>query len=125
MTILQFARDGILKIAGLDIAPTGLEETRRSLEEQFPAVSFLPLVVDLTNDGQVKLAVQATVEKFGRLDYAVNNAGIGQPLNLTADTPLEDFDRILAVNVKGVWLCERLELAQMVGQSPLPSVSGL
>ncbi|KAJ9132414.1 oxidoreductase [Pleurostoma richardsiae] len=123
-TILQFARDGVLKIAGLDISSTSLEETQRALEK-FPTVSFLSLVADLRNSEDVKLAIQTTIEKFGRLDYAVNNAGIGQPLGLTADTSVEDFDKVLSVNLKGVWLCERLELQQMVLQTPLPSPSGV
>lgn len=59
------------------------------------------------------------VEKFGRLDYAVNNAGIGQPLGVTAKTTPEDFDKVVGVNMKGLWHCERFELEQMMKQTPL------
>lgn len=69
-------------------------------------------------------AIHLTVSTFGRLDYAVNNAGIGQPLATTADTVLHDFDKVMAVNVKGVWLAEKFELQQMLKQDVVPSLSG-
>lgn len=86
---------------------------------------FLPLIADLTKNDKVKTAINTVVEKLGRIDYAVNNAGIGQPDATTPDTTAEDFDRVLGVNLKGVWHCERLQLDQMVTQDPLPSVSGV
>ncbi|POR38190.1 Uncharacterized protein TPAR_01609 [Tolypocladium paradoxum] len=124
-TALQFARDGVLKIAGVDISAEALEGTRESLSFQFPNVSFLSLVTDLLQANQVKEAVERTLSEFNRLDYAVNNAGIGQTLGLTADTTPEEFDKVIGVNLKGLWHCERLELQHMVSQSPLPSSSGL
>lgn len=121
--ILQFARDGIRKFAGLDILETSLEETKEALFKQFPNADFLPLVADLNDEVGVKVAFNKAVGRFGRVDYAVNNAGVGQSIKVTADTELEEFDRVLGVNVKGVWICEKLELAQMEKQEPLPSVS--
>ncbi|KAL1858200.1 hypothetical protein VTK73DRAFT_7911 [Phialemonium thermophilum] len=123
-TVLQFARDGVVKMAGLDIAEPGLQETARLLKEVSPAARFLPLVADLTDGDQVRKAFQTVVDQFGRVDYAVNNAGIGAPHALTADAADADFDRVLGVNVRGVWNCERLELEQMAKQTPLPPVGG-
>jgi NAD(P)-dependent dehydrogenase (short-subunit alcohol dehydrogenase family) len=124
-TILQFARDGVVKLAGLDVVENALKETERLLKEVSPDAQFLSLVADLTNGDQVKAAFQSVIDQFGRVDYAVNNAGIGSPHTLTADAQDADFERVIGVNVKGVWNCERLELAQMVKQEPLPSAAGV
>lgn len=124
-TALQFARDGVRKIAGLDISAPALGETKQIITEEFPDVDFLLLIADLNDEAQVTAAFAQVVEKFGRVDYAVNNAGIGHPLKVTPELPFENFDRVMGVNLKGVWTCARLELAQMEKQEPLPSVSKL
>lgn len=71
---------------------------------------------DVTNAAQVEAMVGAVVDTWGRLDIAVNNAGISVPLAPVADTQEADFDRVMAVNLKGVWLCMRAELQQMEKQ---------
>jgi NAD(P)-dependent dehydrogenase (short-subunit alcohol dehydrogenase family) len=122
-TIMQFARDGVLKIAGLDIKGDAIAETETMVKKECPAISFLSIVADLTKIGQVEDAIRRVVDRFGRLDYAVNNAGVGQVLLPTAETDPEEFDKVIGVNLKGVWHCERFELRQMATQDPLPSVS--
>ena len=57
--------------------------------------------------------VKATVDTFGRLDMAFNNAGIQVPPSDAADEPAEVFDRVNAINLRGVWACMKHELAQM------------
>ncbi len=59
----------------------------------------------MTREGDVKAALDKTIETFGRLDAAFNNAGIEQKGAATADIPLSDWDRIIAVNLRGVFLC--------------------
>ncbi|KAJ5641173.1 hypothetical protein N7490_005173 [Penicillium lividum] len=120
-TILQFARDGVSKIAGLDILPEGLAESEKLVRLEFPDVKFLPIVADLTQISEVQNAIELTVKEFGRLDHAVNNAGIGQSLLSTAETSEEEFEKVINVNLKGVWHCEKFELEQMVKQDPLPT----
>lgn len=71
---------------------------------------------DVTSEEDVKALVGKTVERFGRLDAAYNNAGIMPDRIETADTPSEAFDRVIAVNLKGVWLCMKYELQQMKRQ---------
>jgi NAD(P)-dependent dehydrogenase (short-subunit alcohol dehydrogenase family) len=93
------------------------------LHKAFPDVVFHKVVADLTKEENVQSAVQETVQKFGSIDYAVNNAGIGQPLKPSSETNLADFDRLMAVNVKGVFLCEKYELQQMQKQEPRNSSS--
>ena len=63
--------------------------------------------------GQVAALVERTVAEFGRLDMAFNNAGIMLPLADAADEPAESFDRVTAINLRGVWACMKHELRQM------------
>ncbi|GAA5128506.1 SDR family NAD(P)-dependent oxidoreductase [Pseudonocardia adelaidensis] len=67
---------------------------------------------DVSVAADVARFVDATVERFGRLDGAFNNAGISQQGRLD-EVPEEDFDRVMAVNVKGMWLCLREEIRAM------------
>jgi NAD(P)-dependent dehydrogenase (short-subunit alcohol dehydrogenase family) len=120
---LQFAQDGVTRISGLDISENALDETASVLLKAFPDVVFHKLVADLTREEEVQKAIQETVLKFGCIDYAVNNAGIGQPLKPTSETNIADFDKVMAVNVRGVFLCEKYELLQMQKQEPRNSVT--
>ena len=61
--------------------------------------------------------VEQTVAAFGRLDAAYNNAGVQNIVAETADAPREDFDRVIAINLRGVWSCMKFELRQMRKQS--------
>ena len=73
------------------------------------------VVGDVTSGADVARMVDATVAAYGRLDGAFNNAGIGQ-VGLLHEVSEEDFDRVMEVNVKGVWLCLREELRVMRAQ---------
>src|SRR6201992_410274 len=73
----------------------------------------LAVTCDVADDAQVEAMVKQTVSAFGRLDAAYNNAGIQNVLADTADYPRDDYDRVMAVNVRGVWSCVKLELQQM------------
>ncbi|MGB2663101.1 MAG: glucose 1-dehydrogenase [Candidatus Acidiferrum sp.] len=68
---------------------------------------------DVSDDGQVEAMVAQTVATFGRLDAAYNNAGVQNVLAETADSPRDDYDRVMAVNLRGVWSCMKFELQQM------------
>jgi NAD(P)-dependent dehydrogenase (short-subunit alcohol dehydrogenase family) len=61
--------------------------------------------------------VEQTVATFGRLDAAYNNAGVQNVVAETADAPREDFDRVTAINLRGVWSCMKFELRQMRKQA--------
>jgi NAD(P)-dependent dehydrogenase (short-subunit alcohol dehydrogenase family) len=74
---------------------------------------FLP--VDVTAAASVEAAVARVVERFGGLDIAVNNAGITGPAKLTAELTEDEWDTVLAVNLKSVWLCMRAEIGVMLG----------
>jgi len=68
---------------------------------------------DVADESQVKEMVEETVSAFGRLDAAFNNAGIQSPAVETADAGGQEFERVIAVNLRGVWNCMKYELLQM------------
>ena len=72
---------------------------------------------DVSKAAEVEAMVTKTVATFGRLDFAFNNAGIEGLTAPTADCTEENWDRVLAVNLKGPWLCMKYEIPQMLKQS--------
>lgn len=71
---------------------------------------------DVSDDSQVEAMVSHTVAEFGRLDVAYNNAGVQNILAETADASRDDYDRVMAINLRGVWSCMKFELQQMKKQ---------
>ena len=71
---------------------------------------------DVADEAEVAAAVQRTVEVFGSLDMAYNNAGIQSPMTDAADEAADVFDRVNAINLRGVWASMKHELAQMRSQ---------
>jgi len=96
-----------------DVNFKGAQETVSLLQEQSNAFA---IKTDVSCAQEVQAAVKATVEKFGRLDGAVNCAGIGGPLATIADSSEEHFDRLVSVNLKGVFLSLKYELEQILMQ---------
>lgn len=86
---------------------------------------------DVSKSADVQALLQKTVEKFGRLDIAFNNAGIEGNWMPIVDQSEEDWDRVIGINLKGVWLCLKHELQQMLKQGSrgaivnMSSVAGL
>jgi NAD(P)-dependent dehydrogenase (short-subunit alcohol dehydrogenase family) len=73
----------------------------------------IAITCDVSDDAQVEAMIQQTVATFGRLDAAYNNAGVQNILAETADTTREDYDRVMAINLRGVWSSMKFELQQM------------
>ena len=71
---------------------------------------------DVSDDAQVAAMVDRTVAEFGRLDAAFNNAGVMAHIAPTADSTREDWDRVIGINLRGVWSCMKHELRQMERQ---------
>ncbi|MDM0106332.1 SDR family oxidoreductase [Variovorax sp. J22R24] len=112
-TALSFAKAGArLMLADIDVVAG--EETASLIRSQRGEAIFLK--VDVTREGEVAALVAATVKAYGRLDCAFNNAGIEIESAPITECDESVFDRILAVNVKGVWLCLKHELRQMATQ---------
>jgi NAD(P)-dependent dehydrogenase (short-subunit alcohol dehydrogenase family) len=71
---------------------------------------------DVSDDAQVAALLDRTVAEFGRLDAAFNNAGVMASIAPTADSSREDWDRVIGINLRGVWSCMKYELRQMERQ---------
>jgi NAD(P)-dependent dehydrogenase (short-subunit alcohol dehydrogenase family) len=71
---------------------------------------------DVSDDAQVAAMVERTVAEFGRLDAAFNNAGVMARIVHTADSTREEWDRVIGINLRGVWCCMKYELQQMQRQ---------
>lgn len=112
-TALAFAREGA-RVVVSDVSSEGGLETVRLLEEQGARAKFV--FCDVSKASEVAHLVQKTVEHFGRLDYAFNNAGIEGVSNSTVDCTEDNWNRVIDINLKGVWLCMKYEIAQMMKQ---------
>jgi NAD(P)-dependent dehydrogenase (short-subunit alcohol dehydrogenase family) len=71
---------------------------------------------DVSDDGQIAAMVDRAVAEFGRLDAAFNNAGVMAHIAPTGESTREDWDRVIGINLRGVWSCMRSELRQMERQ---------
>lgn len=107
---LAFARAGA-QVAVTDRDALAGEETVRQVQALGGQAVFI--LADVTQALQVQAMVAQVVTHFGRLDCAFNNAGIEEEHMRLADCEEATFDRIMAVNVKGVWLCMKYQLAHM------------
>jgi len=105
--------------AGYAVAVADLDEhAGRATEAQIRAGGSPALFVrcDVADETEVADLVEDVVKAFGRLDAAFNNAGIEGEPSPTADCSVENFDRTIAVNLRGVWLCLAAEIRQMLKQ---------
>lgn len=91
------------------------EETVRAAAAELVSEGHKAIAVrcDVADEAQVKEMVDLTMSAFGRLDAAYNNAGINSPVAETADASSEEYDRVMAINLRGVWNCMKYELLQM------------
>lgn len=119
-----FADEGCKRIAITDINASLLAETAAAIEKKHADVKVLTEAGDISDPNFVDSFFASVVQKFGRIDYAVNCAGIMGNNQSSTDTSLEDFDRINSVNYRGCWLSSRAELKQMVAQDALESHDG-
>jgi len=110
---LAFAREGA-KVVVADVTAEGGQETVRLIKEAGGEARFLK--VDVARAAEVETLITQTVAACGRLDCAYNNAGIEGAFVSTTEYPEADWDRVLAINLKGVWLCMKYEIAQMLQQ---------
>ena len=112
-TAVLFANHGA-KVAVADLNPVGGQETVQMIRYAGGTAVFSQ--TDVSQAAQVENMVNGVVAEYGRLDIAFNNAGIdGIPVR-TADSSEDEYDRIMAVNAKGVWLCLKYEIQQMLLQ---------
>jgi len=126
-TAMAFAREGA-KVVLADLVVDAGEEVVRLINEAGGEAIFVKC--DVSKTAEVEAMINKAVETYGRLDYAFNNAGIGGDIAPVAECTEENWDHVIAVNLKGVWLCLKYEIRQMLKQGPgaivnMSSVSGL
>jgi NAD(P)-dependent dehydrogenase (short-subunit alcohol dehydrogenase family) len=112
-TSLRLAREGA-KIMIADYVPDSAERTVKMIKEAGGEASCLAADVSVTK--QVEAMIAKTVETYGRIDCAFNNAGIEGKMGSTVDCSEANFDRTIAINLKAVWLCMKYEIPQMLKQ---------
>lgn len=110
-TALAFAREGV-KVVVSDVNVPGGEETVRLIEAQGGEAIFV--ACNVADAAEVKALVEATVAAYGRLDFACNNAGIGGEANMTADYSLEGWEKVIGVNLTGVFLGMKYQIPEML-----------
>lgn len=110
---LLFAEKGA-KVVVVDISAEDGQATVDLIKKAGGEAIFIK--TDVTKSVDVKAMVEKTVEKYGRLDYAHNNAGISGPKALVEDFSEEAFDKVMEINVKGIFLCMKYEFPVMVKQ---------
>jgi NAD(P)-dependent dehydrogenase (short-subunit alcohol dehydrogenase family) len=94
------------------------EEAVKAEAQKLAASGYKAIAMrcDVSDDSQVAAMVDRTVAEFGRLDAAFNNAGVMARIAPTADSTREDWERVIGINLRGVWSCMKYELRQMERQ---------
>ena len=126
-TALAFAKEGATVVIA-DILVEAGEETVRMIKGA--GSEAILIKTDVSKAAEVEAVIKKTVESYGRLDYAVNNAGIEGDTAPTADCTEENWDRVININLKGAWLCMKYEIPQMLAQGGgaivnISSIAGL
>jgi NAD(P)-dependent dehydrogenase (short-subunit alcohol dehydrogenase family) len=110
---LAMAREGA-RVMAADMTEAAGNETVELIRKAGGEAQFI--MINVAKADEAAAMVTAAVKAFGRLDCAFNNAGVSGKIARTADDTEENFDRIMAVNLRGVWLCMKYEIQQMLRQ---------
>jgi NAD(P)-dependent dehydrogenase (short-subunit alcohol dehydrogenase family) len=110
-TALAFGREGASVVVA-DVATDGNQQTARMIEQT--GGQSLAVSCNVTRADDIKAALDAAVERFGRLDIAFNNAGIEQPIKPAAEISDDEWDRLVAVNLRGAFLSMKHEIELML-----------
>ncbi len=110
---LAFAAEGAAVVVA-DVDADGGNQTVAMIRTAGGEALFV--ATDVSQADQVAAMVDCTLEAYGRLDGAYNNAGVGHPRVFTADLEEADWDRVIGVNLKGVWLCMKYQIPVMLRQ---------
>ena len=110
---LAFALEGA-KVVVADVLVEGGEETVKMISDAGGEATFVK--TDVSREDQVKAMVNKTIEVYGQLDCAFNNAGVESENALTPliDCSVDDFDRLISINLRGVFMCLKYEIPEML-----------
>lgn len=109
-TARAFARAGA-RVVLADVNTSSVDQAATSIRAE--GGEAMALALDVAVEHEVASAVQRTVDAYGSIDAAFNNAGLQFPPAETADASGEHFDRVIAVNLRGMWSCMKYELQHM------------
>lgn len=112
-TALAFAKNGA-QVVVVDVNLDAGMGVVQDIENKNGRAIFIKC--DVSKDIEIKNAIEKTIIHFGSLDYAFNNAGIEGQQAITPDCTLENWDQTINVNLKGVWLCMKYQIPQMLKQ---------
>ncbi|GMK54832.1 hypothetical protein CspeluHIS016_0114180 [Cutaneotrichosporon spelunceum] len=110
---------GVRRLLLADVNDGALLAARADLHQTYPDAEFELFTVDVTVEAQVQAMVRRAVERFGRIDYCLNSAGVGSAGKSVGETSLEAYNHTVSINQTGTFLCLKYELAQMDRQEPL------
>lgn len=112
-TAIAFAREGA-RVFVADVVLEAAQETLKMINDS--GSEGIASKVDVSQKDDVEAMVNQVIDTYGRLDCAFNNAGIGGGWGFTAKCTEEEWDRVMSINLKGVWLCMKYEIPQMIQQ---------
>lgn len=107
--------DAGARVALSDVQDAAGERVAGEIRERGVEVVFIH--ADVSQASEASALIDSVLQHFGRLDFAFNNAGIEGEMATTVDCTEQNFDRVIAVNLKGIWLCMRSELEHMLKRS--------
>lgn len=118
-TAFAFAKHGVQRLALSDRSPSALHVAASELQSRFPSVEIQQLAIDVTKDEEIDRGVADAVAAFGRIDIAVNNAGISGAGKATHEATSSDWQSVIGVNLSGVWKSQRRVVQQMLTHESL------
>ncbi|KAK7895007.1 hypothetical protein LTR67_005746 [Exophiala xenobiotica] len=109
--------EGCTRVVLSDLSSEGLEKVSRELKEIDPKVESLLIVGDMSSEVDVGRMMEEAVKKFGAVHYCINSAGVtSSPRLRTHELDIEAYDRVMNINLRGLWLCERAQIRQFLKQ---------
>ena len=113
-TALAFRREGAKVVVVADLNVAGLENSVAKIKAAGGDATFIQ--TDVSKADEVERMVDAVIRSYGRIDCAVNNAGIEGVMSPTAECTEQNWDRVMDINLKGIWLCMKYQIPQMLKQ---------
>ncbi|KAH7189110.1 uncharacterized protein B0J16DRAFT_362060 [Fusarium flagelliforme] len=122
-TAISFARERCLRLVLADRDADKLKDTKKTINDMSKNqnIQVIAIPTDISKEKDIENLYNTTIEKFGRVDYVVNGAGVLSNNKRSHESTIEEFDLINNVNYRGCWLSSRAAIRQMLKQEPLPT----
>lgn len=118
-TSLAFARAGVAGLFLADINAKAMEETADDIRRKIPGLKVVTHKVDVGDEQSCIDCVRSAAKAFGRIDYVLNNVGIGGNHIPTVEQDSAELHKVLNLNFVGLWICQREQVKQMLTQERL------